>query len=172
MIVIDPPAELQATARMVSVFVGPTGVGKTTIINKVAGQAVVRYNKKVALITTDMRRVGSQDQLSRLGALLNVPAYTCSDVTTATNLIHSLDDRDLILIDTRCVSRIMTRLQRLSPQCVIFTKMDETDSRSAVVGDLLRSEIRITFLTNDQRVPGDLLSPSGTEMAKWVLPVE
>jgi flagellar biosynthesis protein FlhF len=207
MIVIDPPAELQAKARMVSVFVGPTGVGKTTTIAKIAGQAVARYNKKVALITTDMRRVGSQDQLSRFGALLNVPAYTCSDVSTLTNLIQSLDDRDLILIDTpgaspsdlallgrleeilklpevrvnlviaattrsEDVSRIMTRFQRLSPQRVIFTKMDETDSRSAVVGDLLRSEVRITFLTNGQRVPEDLLSPSASEMAKWVLPVD
>jgi flagellar biosynthesis protein FlhF len=207
MIVIDPPAELQAKARMVSVFVGPTGVGKTTTIAKIAGQAVARYNKKVALITTDMRRVGSQDQLSRFGALLNIPAYTCSDVSTLTNLIQSLEDRDLILIDTpgaspsdlallgrleevlklpearvnlviaattrsEDVSRIMTRFQRLSPQRVIFTKMDETDSRSAVVGDLLRSEVRITFLTNGQRVPEDLLSPSASEMAKWVLPVD
>jgi flagellar biosynthesis protein FlhF len=207
MIVIDPPAELQAKARMVSVFVGPTGVGKTTTIAKIAGQAVARYNKKVALITTDMRRVGSQDQLSRFGALLNVPAYTCSDVSTLTNLIQSLDDRDLILIDTpgaspsdvallgrleevlklpearvnlviaattrsEDISRIMTRFQRLAPQRVIFTKMDETDSRSAVVGDLLRSEVRITFLTNGQRVPEDLLSPSASEMAKWVLPVD
>jgi flagellar biosynthesis protein FlhF len=47
LIVIDPPAELQAKARMVSVFVGPTGVGKTTTIAKIAGQAVARYNKKV-----------------------------------------------------------------------------------------------------------------------------
>jgi flagellar biosynthesis protein FlhF len=207
MIVIDPPAELQAKARMVSVFVGPTGVGKTTTIAKIAGQAVARYNKKVALITTDMRRVGSQDQLSRFGALLNVPAYTCSDISTLTNLIQSLDDRDLILIDTpgaspsdlallgrleevlklpearvnlviaattrsEDVSRIMTRFQRLSPQRVIFTKMDETDSRSSVVGDLLRNEVRITFLTNGQRVPEDLLSPSASEMAKWVLPVD
>jgi len=207
MIVIDPPAELQAKARMISVFVGPTGVGKTTTIAKIAGQAVARYNKKVALITTDMRRVGSQDQLSRFGALLNVPAYTCSDVSTLTNLIQSLDDRDLILIDTpgaspsdlallsrleevlklpearvnlviaattrsEDVSRILTRFQRLSPQRVIFTKMDETESRSAVVGDLLRSDVRITFLTNGQRVPEDLMNPSASEMAKWVLPVE
>jgi len=207
MIVIDPPAELQAKARMISVFVGPTGVGKTTTIAKIAGQAVARYNKKVALITTDMRRVGSQDQLSRFGALLNVPAYTCSDVSTLTNLIQSLDDRDLILIDTpgaspsdlallsrleevlklpearvnlviaattrsEDVSRILTRFQRLSPQRVIFTKMDETESRSAVVGDLLRSEVRITFLTNGQRVPEDLMNPSASEMAKWVLPVD
>jgi flagellar biosynthesis protein FlhF len=207
MIVIDPPAELQAKARMVSVFVGPTGAGKTTTIAKIAGQAVARYNKKVALITTDMRRVGSQDQLLRFGALLNVPAYTCSDASTLKSLIQSLDDRDLILIDTpgaspsdlalisrleevlklpearvnlviaattrsEDVSRVLARFQRLAPQRVIFTKMDETESRSAVVGDLLRSEVRITFLTNGQKVPEDLLSPSASEMAKWVLPVD
>jgi len=207
MIVIDPPAELQAKARMVSVFVGPTGVGKTTTIAKIAGQAVARYNKKVALITTDMMRVGSQDQLSRFGALLNIPAYTCSDTSTLTNLIQSLDDRDLILIDTpgaspsdssliarlgevlklpearvnlviaattrsEDVSRIVAGFERLAPQRVIFTKMDETESRSSVVGDLLRSEVRITFLTNGQRVPEDLMNPSASEMAKWVLPVD
>jgi flagellar biosynthesis protein FlhF len=128
-------------------------------------------------------------------------------VSTLTKLIQSLDDRDLILIDTPGaspsdlallgrleevlklpearvnlviaattrsddVSRIVTRFQRLSPQRVIFTKMDETDSRSSVVGDLLRNEVRITFLTNGQRVPEDLLSPSASEMAKWVLPVD
>ena len=154
-----------------------------------------------------MLRVGSQDQLSRFGALLNVPAYTCSDVSTLKDLIHSLDDRDLILVDTpgaspsdlalltrleevltlpearvnlviaattrsEDVSRILARFQRFSPQRVIFTKIDETESRSAVVGDLLRSEIRITFITNGQRVPEDLLSPSASEMAKWVLPVD
>ena len=207
MIVIDPPAELHAKARMVSVFVGPTGVGKTTTIAKIAGQAVARHNKKVALITTDMMRVGSQDQLSRFGALLGIPAYSCSDMSTLTNLIQSLDDRDLILIDTpgaspadtelitrlaavlklpearvnlviaattrsEDVSRIVTRFQQLDPQRVIFTKMDETESRSAVVGDLLRSEVRITFLTNGQRVPEDLMNPSASEMAKWVLPVD
>ncbi len=207
MITIDPPAELQAKARMVSVFVGPTGVGKTTTIAKIAGQAVARYNKKVALITTDMRRVGSQDQLSRFGALLNVPAYTCSDVSTLTNLIQSLDDRDLILIDTPGASpsdlALLSRLEEVLklPEARVnlviaattrsedvghitdsfpaalssarhIHKMDETDSRSAVVGDLLRSEVRITFLTNGQRVPEDLLSPSASEMAKWVLPVD
>jgi len=207
MIVIDPPAEFHAKSRIVSIFVGPTGAGKTTTIAKIAGQAVARYNKKVALITTDMLRVGSQDQLSRFGALLNVPAYTCSDVSTLMDLVQSLDDRDLVLIDTPGaspsdlarlsrleevlmlpearvnlvigattrsvdVNRILTRFQRFSPQRVIFTKLDETESRSAMVGDLLRNEVRITYLTDGQRVPEDLLIPSASEMAKWVLPLD
>ena len=99
-LIIAPPAELHAKTRMVSVFVGPTGVGKTTTIAKIAGHAAIRMKKKVALISTDMLRVGGQEQLSRFGALLGVPAYGCSDVSTLKDLIASLDDRDLILIDT------------------------------------------------------------------------
>ena len=57
----------------------------------------------------------------------------------------------------------MNRVQRLSPQRVLFTKMDETDCRNGVVGDLLRSEVRITFLTNGQRVPEDLVTKEGPQ---------
>jgi len=205
MIVVDPPAELHAKGRVVSVFVGPTGVGKTTTIAKIAGQAAIRFKKKVALITTDMMRVGGQDQLTRFGALLGVPAYTCSDVSTLKDLIESLDDCDLILVDTpgsspsdlarlskleavmtlpearmnlvisattrsEDITRIVSRFQRFAPKRVVFTKIDETDSRSLIVGDLLRNEIAISYITNGQRVPDDLLVPITAEMTKWVLP--
>jgi flagellar biosynthesis protein FlhF len=205
MLVVDPPAELHAKSRIVSVFVGPTGVGKTTTIAKIAGQATTRFKKKVALITTDMMRVGSQDQLTRFGALLGVPAYTCSDVSTLKDLIESLDDRDLILVDTpgaspsdlarlsklesvlslpearmnlvisattrsEDIAKIVNRFQRFAPKRVIFTKIDETDSRSMLVGDLLRNEVAISYITNGQRVPDDLLLPVTAEMTKWVLP--
>lgn len=205
MIVVDPPAELHAKSRIVSVFVGPTGVGKTTTIAKIAGQATTRFKKKVALITTDMMRVGSQDQLTRFGALLGVPAYTCSDVSTLKDLIESLDDRDLILVDTPGASpsdlarlskleavmalpearmnlvisattrsedivKIVSRFQRFAPKRVVFTKIDETDSKSLLVGDLLRNEVAISYITNGQRVPDDLLVPVTAEMTKWVLP--
>jgi flagellar biosynthesis protein FlhF len=205
MIVVDPPAELHAKGRVVSVFVGPTGVGKTTTIAKIAGQAATRFKKKVALITTDMMRVGGQDQLTRFGALLGVPAYTCSDVSTLKDLIESLDDADLILVDTpgaspsdlarlskleavmalpearmnlvisattrsEDITRIVSRFQRFSPKRVVFTKIDETDSKSMIVGDLLRNEVAISYITNGQRVPDDLLVPVTAEMTKWVLP--
>jgi flagellar biosynthesis protein FlhF len=205
MIVVDPPAELHGKGRMVSVFVGPTGVGKTTTIAKIAGQAATRFKKKVALITTDMMRVGGQDQLTRFGALLGVPAYTCSDISTLKDLIESLDDRDLILVDTPGASpsdlarlsklesvmalpearmnlvisattrsedivKIVSRFHRFTPKRVVFTKIDETESRSLVVGDLLRNEVAISYITNGQRVPDDLLVPVTAEMTKWVLP--
>jgi len=55
-------------------FVGPTGVGKTTTIAKLASRYVLEHGLgKVALITTDTYRVGAHDQLRSLGRILNVP---------------------------------------------------------------------------------------------------
>ena len=205
MIVVDPPAELQAKGRLVSVFIGPTGVGKTTTIAKIAGQASIRLKKKVALISTDMMRVGGHEQLTRYGALLNVATHVCSDLSTLKSLIQSLDDRELILVDTPGaspsdlarlaklepslalpearvnlvvgsntrsgdVAKILKRFQRFSPKRVIFTKLDETDSKAAIVGDLLRSEMAVSYVTNGQRVPDDLVIPSAGDLARWVLP--
>ena len=50
--------------------------------------------------------------------------------------------------------------------------MDETDAKGLVIGDLLRNELAVSYLTNGQRVPEDLLLPSAEEMARYVLPME
>jgi flagellar biosynthesis protein FlhF len=55
---------------------------------------------------------------------------------------------------------------------VIFTKVDETDSKGMLVGDLLRNEIPVSYLTNGSQVPEDLLIPSAEELARYVLPSE
>jgi flagellar biosynthesis protein FlhF len=99
-LIIAPPAELLAKTRQVSAFVGSTGVGKTTTIAKIAGHAAIRMKKRVALISTDMFRIGGKEQLARFSELLGIPTYGCSDVATLQDLVASLDDRDLILIDT------------------------------------------------------------------------
>jgi flagellar biosynthesis protein FlhF len=206
-IVIAPPAELQAKTRMVSAFVGPTGVGKTTTIAKIAGHASIRMKKKVALISTDMFRVGGQEQLTRFGELLGIPTYGCADLATLKDLVESLDDRDLVLIDTpgsspsdlarlsklesvtnaadakvhlvisattrsEDITKIVMRFQRFTPSSVIFTKIDETDSKGPLAGDLLRNELAVSYMTNGQRVPEDLLIPGADELARYVLPVE
>lgn len=206
-IVIAPPAELQAKARMVSVFVGPTGVGKTTTIAKIAGHAALRMRKKVALISTDMFRIGGQEQLTRFGELLGIPTYGCAEVATLKDLVASLDDRDLILIDTpgsspsdlarlsklemvsttagakvhlvisattrsEDITKIVSRFQRFKANSVIFTKIDETDSKGPLAGDLLRNELAVSYLTNGQRVPEDLLIPGADELSRYVLPLE
>ena len=70
------------------------------------------------------------------------------------------------------ITKIVSRFQRFSPTSVIFTKIDETDSKGPLAGDLLRNELPISYLTNGQRVPEDLLIPSADGLARYVLPVE
>jgi flagellar biosynthesis protein FlhF len=205
--IVAPAAELHAKTRVVTALVGPTGVGKTTTIAKIAGHAAIRMKKKVAVISTDMFRVGGQEQLMRFGELLGIPAYGCSDVASLKELVASLDDCDLVLIDTpgsspsdlarlsklesvtsaanarvhlvisaatrsEDVTKIILRFQRFKPHSVIFTKTDEIESQGSLAGDLLRNDLPVSYVTNGQRVPEDLLIPSADDLARSVLPVE
>jgi flagellar biosynthesis protein FlhF len=103
MLLVETPVELVARARTISVFVGPSGAGKTTTIAKIAGHARARYRKRVTLVSLDTFRIGGQDQLAAFGHLMDIPAYSCPDVPNLNRLIRSLDD-DLILVDTAGVN--------------------------------------------------------------------
>ncbi|KIL47735.1 flagellar biosynthesis protein FlhF [Jeotgalibacillus campisalis] len=80
--------------------IGPTGVGKTTTIAKMAAKLVVEKKKKVAFITTDTYRIGAIEQLKTYAQLLNVPlevVYNRSDFEQAVLKFHNYDH---IFIDT------------------------------------------------------------------------
>ncbi|HYI85883.1 MAG TPA: flagellar biosynthesis protein FlhF [Burkholderiales bacterium] len=82
-------------------LVGPTGVGKTTTVAKLAARAVVRFGaSKVALLTTDSYRIGAHDQLRIYGRILSVPVHTIRDAADLTAVLAELAGRHLILIDT------------------------------------------------------------------------
>jgi len=79
---------------------GPTGVGKTTTIAKMAARAVLEKKKKIGFITTDTYRIAAIDQLKTYAALLQAPVeivYNSEDYRYAVNKMEYLD---LIFIDT------------------------------------------------------------------------
>jgi flagellar biosynthesis protein FlhF len=79
---------------------GPTGVGKTTTIAKIAARALLEKKKKIGFITTDTYRIAAIEQLRTYANLLQAPveiAYNSKDFEKA---IEKLADRDLIFIDT------------------------------------------------------------------------
>lgn len=81
-------------------IVGPTGVGKTTTIAKIAAQSVLKDNKTVAFITTDTYRIAAIEQLKTYAKILNVPlevSYTIDDFKKAKEKFSSYD---LVLVDT------------------------------------------------------------------------
>ncbi|MBB4823913.1 flagellar biosynthesis protein FlhF [Sporosarcina luteola] len=87
------------TKKYVNVL-GPTGVGKTTTIAKIAARALLERKKKIGFITTDTYRIAAIEQLRTYANLLQAPvevAYNANDFQSA---IEKLEDRDLLFIDT------------------------------------------------------------------------
>jgi len=86
--------------------VGPTGVGKTTTVAKLAARFALRHGRNsVALLTTDNFRIGAQDQLRNFARILGVPVYTATNPTELKSLLEDLRDKRLVLIDTAGMSQ-------------------------------------------------------------------
>jgi flagellar biosynthesis protein FlhF len=82
-------------------LVGPTGVGKTTTIAKIAARFALSHgHRSVALVTTDSYRIGARDQLQTYGRILNVPVRTATTADEMEQALNLLSDRRLVLIDT------------------------------------------------------------------------
>ncbi len=87
-------------------LVGPTGVGKTTTIAKLAAKFILKHGpRQVALITTDNYRIGAHEQLSTYGRILDVPVRVASSAAELHHLINGFADKRLILIDTAGMSQ-------------------------------------------------------------------
>lgn len=81
-------------------FIGPTGVGKTTTIAKIASRLSVNEKKKVALLTTDTYRIAAAEQLRTYANILDAPfrvIYSTEEIVTA---IQDFNSFDYILVDT------------------------------------------------------------------------
>lgn len=87
-------------------LVGPTGVGKTTTIAKMASRFVMRNSPdQLALITTDCYKIGAQAQLKTFAELIGVPVHVVSSQGELYALLASMSHKKLILIDTAGMSQ-------------------------------------------------------------------
>ncbi|MGB7606543.1 MAG: flagellar biosynthesis protein FlhF [Lutisporaceae bacterium] len=96
----DPEPFSDSNGRRVIVFIGPTGVGKTTTLAKLAANLVLNEKKKVGLITSDTYRIAAVEQLKTYSEIIGIPLsaiYSSSEISGA---INSYKDKDIILIDT------------------------------------------------------------------------
>jgi flagellar biosynthesis protein FlhF len=92
-------------------MVGPTGVGKTTLIAKLAARWVMRHGSRdIALVSADAVRIGAQEQIHTLGRLLGSPAYAVDGVGELPGLLENIGHRRLVLIDTAGLSQRDARL--------------------------------------------------------------
>ena len=99
-------------------LVGPTGVGKTTTVAKLAARYALRRGvRHAAMITTDNYRVGSHEQLRTYGRLLDIPVRNALNKDELQLQLDDFLDKDLVLIDTAGMSQ---RDMRISEQLSVL----------------------------------------------------
>ena len=112
-------------------LVGPTGVGKTTTVAKLAALGAQKYGAdKVALITTDTYRIGAYEQLATYGRIIGCGVKQVKDANELAEVLYHLRNKRLVLIDTAGMSQ---RDLRLTEQLNTLMRNQRVDIRNYLV---------------------------------------
>ncbi|MGC8616473.1 MAG: flagellar biosynthesis protein FlhF [Desulfurella sp.] len=104
--------------EQIVVLTGPTGVGKTTTIAKLAAIEKLKNKKKVSIITTDTYRIGAVDQLLTYSKIMEIPMHVCITKNDLQKAVNEFSDYDKIFIDT--VGRSQKDIKRLEESFNLF----------------------------------------------------
>ena len=81
-------------------LIGPTGVGKTTTLAKIAAHAALVHHRSVALVSLDTYRIAAYEQLRQYASLMSVPVTLARDAAGFAEAMRAYQNVDLLLIDT------------------------------------------------------------------------
>lgn len=131
-------------------LVGPTGVGKTTTVAKLAAQATLRFGAQhVALITTDTYRIGAVDQLKVYAKILGVPVLSIRDETDMRVALGDLRSRRIVLIDTIGMGQ---RDRRLVDQIALLCGGNKPVQRLLLISAVAQTDV-LAEVVNAYRGP-------------------
>lgn len=94
------PLKLKKFKQNVLLFAGPTGAGKTTTLAKLAGMLKFGEKLDVAIINTDTYRVGAMEQIRIYSEIMDIPLITAYNADELKDALKTLEDKDVVLIDT------------------------------------------------------------------------
>lgn len=96
----EPIEEVDGNGPRAEIFIGPTGVGKTTTIAKLASELSVTLRKKVALLTVDTYRIAAAEQLRTYASILEIPFRVIYSVDEMKQAAEDFKNYDYIMVDT------------------------------------------------------------------------
>ncbi len=207
---IDVRGPIQVTAgqRRVVALVGPTGVGKTTTIAKLAANFHLREQCRVGLITVDTYRIAAVEQLRTYADIIDLPMEVVSTPREMRLALDRLADLDLVLMDTAGRSpRDEVKIQELKSMlaeaqadevhlvlsavasvpslkktaqkflevganALVLSKLDEATGLGNLLPLVRGCRLPLSYLTNGQNVPDDIVAADRRKLARIVLGME
>ncbi len=201
---VQPPGP---PSPRVLVLVGPTGVGKTTTIAKLAARAKLAEGRRVSLVTLDTFRIAAVDQLQKYAQIIGIPLAVASDPVEFQTVVKDAagDGAEVVFVDSagrshrdelkmtelkeflqvlpgaevhlvlsttthpRTLRSVAERFSAAGFQRVILTKLDETASFGALLSALVAIAKPVSFLTDGQNVPEDIMPSDPERLADLVL---
>ncbi len=173
--------------QKVMMFVGPTGVGKTTTIAKLAARYAYQMDKpyRVALLNLDSFKVGAFEQLAHFAKIMQLKYVTATSVEQFKEEFNKLSEYDVILIDTAGMSpydteKLVKTVEYLGSDTThsievnlvisatvkyediediyeTFSKFDETKHLGSMLSYLLLHPVPLSYFSIGQEVPDDLI---------------
>jgi flagellar biosynthesis protein FlhF len=145
------PIAIPKEKQIIVAFIGPTGVGKTTTIAKLAANFTLYHKKRVAMITADTFRVGAVEQLKLYGKILEIPVMVVNSPEEIRGLLSTLSEYELILVDTMGsspnnkmqIKRIKRMLEQLVPNEIHMVLSAASKTRE--IGEILDSYSELNY---------------------------
>jgi len=203
---VADPLRTDRNETLLVPFVGPTGVGKTTTMAKLAAYFSVEEGQSVSFITFDTYRLAAVEQLRCYADILQVPVEAVmSEEEFQETLEEFRTDSDIVFIDTagrsqfddekigelksmiRTNESVVTHLvvdatsrpedlrsildgfEPIGFDRLVVTKLDETRNHGSILSLTRRTDAPLSYFTNGQDVPDDLLRLDPEEIASLVV---
>lgn len=200
----EPPASESGRPRVIA-LVGPTGVGKTTTVAKLAATFKLKQGHRVGVITLDTYRIAAVDQLRTYCSIIGCPLEVARQPDELAACLEKLSDCEFVIIDTagrsqrddtkldelagflevarpdethlvlaatasqRVMLQIAERFERVNPDRVIFTKLDEAVTCGTLFNVVDAIAKRVSYVTTGQEVPHQIEPGDAMVLAARVL---